>query len=79
MENGKVLEEEYNILGILDRHIVLEEPEILDEKKKEQEENADYYFNEAEKIIKENDNHIPRIDQKKGEENVRRTNGTVIF
>lgn len=32
MENGKVLEEEYNILGILDRHIVLEEPEILDEK-----------------------------------------------
>jgi len=62
MENGKVLEEEYNILGILDRHIVLEEPEILDEKKKEQEENADYYFNEAEKIIKENDSHIPRID-----------------
>lgn len=38
------------------------EPEILDEKKKEQEENADYYFNEAEKIIKENDSHIPRID-----------------
>ena len=58
----KVLEEEYNILGILDRHIVLEEPEILDEKKKEQEENADYYFNEAEKIIKENDSHIPHLD-----------------
>lgn len=35
MENGKVLEEEYNILGILDRHIVLEEPEILDEEEKE--------------------------------------------
>lgn len=62
MKNGKVLEEEYNILGILDRHIVLEEPEILDEKKKEQEENADYYFNEAEKIIKENDSHIPHLD-----------------
>lgn len=42
--------------------IVLEEPEILDEKKKEQEENADYYFNEAEKIIKENDSHIPHLD-----------------
>ena len=36
----------------------------LDEKKKEQEENADYYFNEAEKIIKENDSHIPHLDQK---------------
>ena len=34
----------------------------LDEKKKEQEENADYYFNEAEKIIKENDSHIPHLD-----------------
>ena len=34
----------------------------LDEKKKEQEENADYYFNEAEKIIKENDSHITHLD-----------------
>ena len=34
----------------------------LDEKKKEQEENADYYFNEAEKIIKENYSHIPHLD-----------------
>lgn len=41
---------------------LIEEPEILDEKKKEQEENADYYFNEAEKIIKENDSHIPHLD-----------------
>ena len=36
--------------------------ETINEKKKEQEENADYYFNEAEKIIKENDSHIPHLD-----------------
>lgn len=29
---------------------------------KTQEKNADYYFREAQKIIKDNDNHIPHID-----------------
>lgn len=40
------------------------EPQCVnfEEEKKEQEENADYYFNEAEKIIKENDSHIPHLD-----------------
>lgn len=51
MENGKVLEEEYNILGILDRHIVLEDPEILDEEEKE-------YLSAIIKPFKDRDTYI---------------------
>ena len=34
----------------------------IDDKKKQLKEEADYYFNEAKKIIESNDNHIQYLD-----------------
>lgn len=34
----------------------------IDDEKKQQKEEADYYFNEAKKIIESNDNHILHLD-----------------
>ena len=34
----------------------------IDDKKKQQKEEADYYFNEAKKIIESHDNHILHLD-----------------
>ena len=46
----------------------------LDEKKKEKEEKTNYYFNEAEKIIKENEKHIPFLWRGKNERTSRNRN-----
>lgn len=48
------------IEGIVLRKMLKNVP--IDDKKKQLKEEADYYFNEANKIIKSNNNHILHLD-----------------